>query len=95
MWEQSTKPPGTPGQRHTNPKETKTEKTKLFKKPKANPYKKHDDASDPEIEAFAKGELEKFHREKKEKAETKKVLTFIAWLMFHVGYTWVAGICIV
>ena len=54
-------------------KETKTEKPKLFKKPKANPYKKHDDASDPEIEAFAKGELEKFHREKKEKAETATV----------------------
>ena len=53
--------------------ETKTEKPKLFKKPKANPYKKHDDASDPEIEAFAKGELEKFHREKKEKAETATV----------------------
>jgi len=54
-------------------KETKTEKPKLFKKPKANPYKKHDDASDPEIEAFAKGELEKFHREKKEEAETATV----------------------
>ena len=25
MWEQSTKPPGTPGQRHTNPKETITD----------------------------------------------------------------------
>jgi hypothetical protein len=46
---------------------------KLVKKPKANPYKKHDDASDPEIEAFAKGELEKFHREKKEEAETATV----------------------
>jgi hypothetical protein len=54
-------------------KETKTEKPKLFKKPKANPYKKHDDESDPEIEAFAKGELEKFHREKKEEAETATV----------------------
>ena len=54
-------------------KETKTEKPKLFKKPKANPYKKHDDASDPEIEAFAKGELEKFHREKREEAETATV----------------------
>ena len=43
-------------------KETKTERPKLFKKPKANLYKKHDDARDPEIEAFAKGELEKFHR---------------------------------
>ena len=47
--------------------------TKLVKKPKANPYKKHDDASDPEIEAFARGELEKFHREKIEKAETATV----------------------
>ena len=54
-------------------KETKTEKPKLFKKPKANPYKKHDDESDPEIEAFAKGELEKFHREKREEAETATV----------------------
>ena len=47
--------------------------TKLVKKPKANPYKKHDDTSDPEVEAFAKGELEKFHREKIEKAETATV----------------------
>ena len=53
-------------------KETKTEKPKLFKKPKANPYKKHDDESDPEIEAFAKGELEKFHREKAETATVQK-----------------------
>ena len=51
---------------------TKTEKPKLFKTPKANPYKKHDDASDPEIEAFAKGELEKFHREKAETATVQK-----------------------
>ena len=53
-------------------KETKTEKPKLFKKPKANPYKKHDDESDPEVEAFAKGELEKFHREKAETATVQK-----------------------
>ena len=53
-------------------KETKTERPKLFKKPKANLYKKHDDASDPEIEAFAKGELEKFHREKAETATVQK-----------------------
>ena len=53
-------------------KETKTEKPKLFKKPKVNPYKKHDDESDPEIEAFAKGELEKFHREKAETATVQK-----------------------
>ena len=52
--------------------ETKTEKPKLFKKPKANIYKKHDDESDPEIEAFAKGELEKFHREKAETATVQK-----------------------
>ena len=53
-------------------KETKTEKPKLFKKPKVNTYKKHDDESDPEIEAFAKGELEKFHREKAETATVQK-----------------------
>ena len=53
-------------------KETKTEKPKLFKKPKVNPYKKHDDESDPEVEAFAKGELEKFHREKAETATVQK-----------------------
>ena len=53
-------------------KETKTEQPKLVKKPKANPYKKHDDTSDPEIEAFAKGELEKFHREKAETATVQK-----------------------
>jgi len=52
--------------------ETKTEKPKLFKKPKVNVYKKHDDESDPEIEAFAKGELEKFHREKAETATVQK-----------------------
>jgi len=46
--------------------ETKTEK------PKANVYKKHDDASDPEVEAFAKGELEKFHREKAETATVQE-----------------------
>jgi len=48
--------------------EAEAPKPKLVKKPKANPYKKHDDTSDPEIEAFAKGELEKFHREKAETA---------------------------
>ena len=52
--------------------ETKTEKPKLFKKPKANVYKKHDDESDPEVEAFAKGELEKFHREKAETATVQE-----------------------
>ena len=54
-------------------KEAEIPKPKLVKKPKANPYKKHDDASDPEIDAFAKGELEKFHREKREEAETATV----------------------
>ena len=53
-------------------KETKTEKPNLFKKPKVNLYKKHDDASDLEIEAFAKGELEKFHREKAETATVQE-----------------------
>ncbi len=52
--------------------EAEVSKPKLIKKPKANPYKKHDDASDPEIEAFAKGELEKFHREKAETATVQK-----------------------
>ena len=52
--------------------EAEVSKPKLVKKPEANPYKKHDDASDPEIEAFAKGELEKFHREKAETATVQK-----------------------
>jgi len=52
--------------------EAEAPKPKLFKKPKVNPYKKHDDESDPEIEAFAKGELEKFHREKAETATVQK-----------------------
>ena len=52
--------------------ETKTEKPKLFKKPKLKMYKKHQDDDDPEIEAFAKGELEKFQREKAETATVQK-----------------------
>ena len=52
--------------------EAEAPKQKLFKKPKVNPYKKHDDESDPEVEAFAKGELEKFHREKAETATVQK-----------------------
>ena len=52
--------------------EAEVSKPKLVKKPKVNPYKKHDDESDPEIEAFAKGELEKFHREKAETATVQK-----------------------
>ena len=53
-------------------KEVEVTKPKLVEKPKANPYKKHDDESDPEVEAFAKGELEKFHREKAETATVQK-----------------------
>ena len=53
-------------------KEAEVPKPKLVKKPKAMLYKKHDDESDPEIEAFAKGELEKFHREKAETATVQK-----------------------
>ena len=56
----------------TKSEETKTEKPKLFKKPKVNMYKKHDDESDPETEAFARGELEKFSREKAETATVQK-----------------------
>jgi uncharacterized protein YutD len=52
--------------------EVEAPKEKLFKKPKVNVYKKHDDESDPETEAFAKGELEKFHREKAETATVQK-----------------------
>ena len=52
--------------------EAEISKPKLIKKPKVNMYKKHDDASDPEIEAFAKGEIEKFHREKAETATVQK-----------------------
>ena len=36
---------------------------------KANPYNKDHGENDPETEAFAKGELAKFHREQREKAE--------------------------
>ena len=56
----------------TASKEAEALKPKLVEKPKVNPYKKHDDESDPEIEAFAKGELEKFHREKAETATVQK-----------------------
>ena len=53
--------------------EAKTEKPKLFKKPKVKMYKKHkDDDDDPEVEAFAKGDLEKFQREKAETATVQK-----------------------
>ena len=56
----------------TTSNEVEAPKEKLFKKPKVNMYKKHDDVSDPEVEAFAKGELEKFHREKAETATVQK-----------------------
>ncbi len=52
--------------------ETKTEKPKLFKKPKVKPYSKHQDDDDAETEAFARGELEKFNREKAETATVQK-----------------------
>ena len=43
-----------------------SEETKI-KTQVANPYKKNYGENDPETEAFAKGELTKFHREQKEK----------------------------
>ena len=43
---------------------------KKVKMPQANPYSKVREEDDPETEAFAKGELTKFHREQREKAET-------------------------
>jgi hypothetical protein len=56
----------------SNEVETKTEKPKLFKKPKAKPYSKHQEDDDAETEAFAKGELEKFNREKAETATVQQ-----------------------
>jgi len=56
----------------TTSNEVEAPKDKLFKKPKVNMYKKHDDESDPETEAFARGELEKFNREKAETATVQK-----------------------
>ena len=54
-------------------KEDKQE-TKLFKKPDSKlMYQKHrDDENDPETEAFAKGELNKFNEEKAEAATVQK-----------------------
>ena len=50
-------------------KETKTEKPKLFKKPKAKLYSKtREETDDAETEAFARGELAKFNREQAETA---------------------------
>ena len=43
-----------------------SEETKV-KLQEANPYKKNRGEDDPEVEAFAKGELEKFQREQREK----------------------------
>jgi len=40
---------------------------KKVKMPEANPYSKVREQDDPETEAFAKGELTKFHREQREK----------------------------
>ena len=55
-------------------KETKTEKPKLFKKPKVKLYSKtREETDDAETEAFARGDLAKFNREQKEKAETATV----------------------
>ena len=52
-------------------KETpKVSEEKKIKMPQANPYSKIREDDDPETEAFAKGELTKFHREQREKAET-------------------------
>ena len=45
-----------------------SEETKI-KMPNVNPYSKDHGENDPETEAFAKGELTKFHREQREKAE--------------------------
>ena len=53
-------------------KEVEISKPKLIKKPKVNMYKKHQDDDDPEVEAFARGELEKFQREKAETATVQK-----------------------
>ena len=50
-------------------KEKVSEEAKI-KMPTANPYKKDRGEDDAETEAFAKGELTKFQREQKEKAET-------------------------
>ena len=48
-------------------KENVSQETKV-KMPNPNPYKKDRGEEDAEVEAFAKGELAKFHREQKEKA---------------------------
>ena len=50
-------------------KEKVSEEAKI-KMPTANPYKKDRGEDDAETEAFAKGELTKFQREQRDKAET-------------------------
>ena len=49
-------------------KEKVSDETKAMMS-KVNPYSKDRGDTDPETEAFAKGELTKFHREQREKAE--------------------------
>jgi len=55
----------------TTSNEVEAPKDKLFKKPKGKLYSKHQD-DDAETEAFARGELEKFNREKAETATVQK-----------------------
>jgi len=47
--------------------EKKVSEEKQVKVPNPNPYKKDHGESDPEVEAFAKGELAKYQREQREK----------------------------
>ena len=54
--------------------ETTAEKPKLFKKPKTKLYSKHTEDDDAETEAFARGELEKFTREKQKQQPFKRTL---------------------
>ena len=58
----------------TTSNEVEAPKDKLFKKPKAKLYSKtREETDDAETEAFARGDLAKFNREQKEKAETATV----------------------
>ena len=50
--------------------EEKVSEEKQVKVPNPNPYKKDYGESDPEVEAFAKGELSKYHQEQREKEAT-------------------------
>jgi len=58
----------------TASEEVETKKDKLFKKPssKSMYQKNRDDESDPETEAFARGELNKFNEEKAETATVQE-----------------------